>query len=507
MNSIELINILSKKYPLHISSNQIPLECLRLQIIMNTITNVRSNLVYVADPNIPQPTEFREDCLYFIYSSKQDAIPTTINTIYYTDADLFGAICETIHISLINNEEYKYKENEMHEIFRTTSDLTTTLKKCYALLGNPLLVSDTAFKCLGTWPNKPIGLRKFDQMLEHGYAQKDYLESATEIMEITSKYKLQGTFTIHFLYYETLMTIAVTPIFYHGNGIGGLEIIEHNKPISETDIQLLNVLALLLPLEMLQHLHHEIDYGNNFNQLFYDLVSLQPRNYEKMEKRLQEISFINHEYQIINIEIPFEKNRMPHLFINELKEIVPSCYVVLQEYSILLFVQPEELTEEVINKLAIYSNEHSALLCISEKYSNLLETHDLVNQIKAMAVYLIQNGISKGIHYFKEYRFITLLSMLSQKELLNQFIHPGVLRLARYDEEHRSNFLETTKKYLIYQSNAAECAKQMNLHRNSLIYRIEKASSIMEVSLDNPYDCFNLQTSIAIYETLRTKGD
>lgn len=507
MNSTELINILNKKYPLHISNIQNSFDCLRLQIIVNSCVNVRGNLVYVADPDTPHPTEFKENCLYILYSPKEDIVPTSVNTIYYTDADLFGAICETIHISLIDNEEYKCKENEIHEIFRTTSDLTTILKKCYDLLQNPLLVSDTAFKCLGTWPNKPIGLRKFDQMLEHGYAQKDYLESAIEIIQITEKYKLQGTFAIHFLYYDTLMTISVTPIYYHGNGIGGLEIIEHNKPISETDIQLLNILALLLPLEMLQHLHHETDYGNNFNQLFYDLVVLQPRNYEKMEKRLQEIAVIHHDYQIINIEIPFEKNRMPHLFINELKEIIPSCFVVLQEYSILLFVQPEKLTEEVIDKLTDYSNEHSALLCISEKYSNLLDTHNLVNHIKAMAVYLIQNGVSQGIHYFKEYRFITLLSMLPQKELLNQFIHPGVLKLAKYDEEHRSNFLYTLKQYLLYQSNAAECAKQMNLHRNSLIYRIEKAASIMDVSLENPHDCFNIQTSIAIYESLQIKGE
>ena len=507
MNSIELITKLNQKFSL-VSSNTVnSFNCLRLQIMMNQFVNVRSNLVYISGPNMPQPKEFKEDCLYILYANQKDELPSSINTIYYTNPNVFREICETIHILLINDEEYKCKENEIHEIFRTTSNLITILKKCYHLLHNPILVSDAAFKCLGTWPNQPIGLRKFDQMLEHGFAQKDYLASAGEIIQVTAKYKLQGTFTVHFMYYDTLMTIAVTPIHYHGNVIGGLEIIEHDNPISETDIQLVNLLSLLLPLEMLQHLHHEIDYGNNFNQLFYDLVSLQPRNYEKMEKRIQEMPFLNHLYQIIHVEIPFEKNHMPHLFINELKETIPSSYVVLQEYSILLFVQPEKLNEEVISQLKAFSIEHSALICLSECYTNLLDTHNLVEQIKAMAIYLIQNGITTGIHYFKEYRFTTLLSMLPKKELMKQFIHPGVLRLARYDEEHRSNFLETTKKYLLYQSNAAECAKQMNLHRNSLIYRIEKASSIMEVSLDNPYDCFNLQTSIAIYETLRTKGD
>lgn len=503
MNSIELITKLNQKFSL-VSSNTVnSFNCLRLQIMMNQFVNVRSNLVYISGPNMPQPKEFKEDCLYILYAYQKDELPSSINTIYYTNPNVFGEICETIHILLINDEEYKCKENEIHEIFRTTSNLTTILKKCYHLLHNPILVSDAAFKCLGTWPNQPIGLRKFDQMLEHGFAQKDYLASAGEIIQVTAKYKLQGTFTVHFMYYNTLMTIAVTPIHYHGNVIGGLEIIEHDNPISETDIQLVNLLSLLLPLEMLQHLHHEIDYGNNFNQLFYDLVSLQPRNYEKMEKRIQEMPFLNHLYQIIHVEIPFEKNHMPHLFINELKEIFPHCYTVLQEYSVILFINPNDLTENARRMLQVFSSEHSSLICLSEVYYNLMDTHILVKQIKAMSLFLVQHGITTGIHCFEEYRFSTMLSMIQQKELLNDFIHPGILLLAKYDREHHSNFLETIKNYLLYQSNAAECAKQMNLHRNSLIYRIDKACKIMGVSLDNPHNCFNLLSSIYLYEVIK----
>lgn len=502
MNSNTLINILTSKYKLSISNNINNFECIRLQIILNNLVNLNSNLVYLSTPSMNYPNEFKDDCLYILYTNNLNDIPTTPNTLYYQDPGLFSKLCDEIHIQLINVEDFKYKENAIYKIFQNNNGLSSILEKCFDLFKNPLLINDAAFKCLGTWPNTPIGIRKFDQMLEHGYALKDYLTSAEEIINVTAKFNLTGTYSVHFKYYDNYMTIAVTPILYHNNVIGGIEIIEHENQISETDIQLLNLVSMLLPLEILHHLHQEIDYGNNFNQLFYDLVSLKPCDYDKMTNRLNELSLFNNSFLMMYVEIPYDNIRMPHLFINELKDILEDCHIVLQEHSTLLFINSNVLTEDIYNQLLSFSLEHNAIICVSEPYDNLIYTHYIAEQLKAMALLLIQNNITNGIHNFKEYHFSTLFHMISNKELLNHFIHPGIIKLAEYDNKHNSSFLYTLKCYLLYQCNAAECSKHMNLHRNSLIYRIEKISSIIGISLDNPYDCFNLQTSIILYETL-----
>lgn len=63
--------------------------------------------------------------------------------------------------------------------------------------------------------------------------------------------------------------------------------------------------------------------------------------------------------------------------------------------------------------------------------------------------------------------------------------HPAVMSLMNYDNENGSSLLNTLKQYIYFTSAPAEAARVLNIHRNTLFYRIGKIKDLTGIKLDN----------------------
>ena len=54
------------------------------------------------------------------------------------------------------------------------------------------------------------------------------------------------------------------------------------------------------------------------------------------------------------------------------------------------------------------------------------------------------------------------------------FSHPAVKILMKYDEENRTELSKTLYQYLLCGENVVRTAKELFIHRNSLMYRLDK---------------------------------
>ena len=80
-------------------------------------------------------------------------------------------------------------------------------------------------------------------------------------------------------------------------------------------------------------------------------------------------------------------------------------------------------------------------------------------------------------------------------------IHPDIERLIDHDRENGSELFQTLKTYLANERNVSQTAKALFLHRNSVIYRIDKINSIMKTSLDSADNRLFLELSIKLRES------
>ncbi|NCB63248.1 MAG: PucR family transcriptional regulator [Clostridia bacterium] len=115
-----------------------------------------------------------------------------------------------------------------------------------------------------------------------------------------------------------------------------------------------------------------------------------------------------------------------------------------------------------------------------------------------------QHGVrmsrSAGLHdttvFMDDFAVYQLLSENVDKEALRRFSEGSVGLLVRHDRENGTQFVETLNKYFQYGGNISDAARDMYIHRNTYIYRIEKIKALLDTDLKNPQKLLELQLGL-----------
>lgn len=111
-----------------------------------------------------------------------------------------------------------------------------------------------------------------------------------------------------------------------------------------------------------------------------------------------------------------------------------------------------------------------------------------------------QRGIGKRTH-FDETRINRLLMNLAMVEEVQKVAMTTVYPLVEYDINRQMDLIETFSAYTRNKGNVSQTARELILHRQSLLYRLRKIESLTELSLIDPDDLFLLDFSIKIWAT------
>jgi hypothetical protein len=122
------------------------------------------------------------------------------------------------------------------------------------------------------------------------------------------------------------------------------------------------------------------------------------------------------------------------------------------------------------------------------------------------ALFAIEQGLAdkqetNGLRHCKDYAFEQILSVMSQDASVRELLHPAVTVLERYDAEHNTALGETLRRYLEHERNTTLTAKILNLHRNTLLHRMERIASLVDANLDDPAERSYIHFSYLIKNT------
>ena len=73
----------------------------------------------------------------------------------------------------------------------------------------------------------------------------------------------------------------------------------------------------------------------------------------------------------------------------------------------------------------------------------------------------------------------------AQSANLRAFIHPMLRRLQEYDQAHSTALLHTLCVYLLQEQNLHATARQLFIHRNTLVYRLQRIRTLLQLDLDD----------------------
>ncbi|MBN2392983.1 MAG: helix-turn-helix domain-containing protein [Anaerolineae bacterium] len=91
-----------------------------------------------------------------------------------------------------------------------------------------------------------------------------------------------------------------------------------------------------------------------------------------------------------------------------------------------------------------------------------------------------------------------LLNHLQGCDQLHNFHNQILAPLADYDREHEAQLVPTLEAFFAHLGNISQTAEALHLHRNSLLYRLERIAEISNVDLNDADDRFALQLALKV---------
>ncbi len=108
--------------------------------------------------------------------------------------------------------------------------------------------------------------------------------------------------------------------------------------------------------------------------------------------------------------------------------------------------------------------------------------------------------------FFGDLSLTELLLNINNHEQLQRFCQDWLSDILDYDQQNNSDLLLTMSVYFANNGNMAATAKQLNVHRNTLVYRLNRIAEITQLDMDDADVQLNLHLAIKAYHLLQLLG-
>lgn len=153
---------------------------------------------------------------------------------------------------------------------------------------------------------------------------------------------------------------------------------------------------------------------------------------------------------------------------------------------------------DFMDVLRVYLTEQGLSGCISMAFQDILSLRQMYEVTQT--AYLIGSRRAPGgvLYLSQDYQLLTFLSKCQRYFPIEAYCPEGLDRLYAFDGQNDRDYVRTLSAYLDNNRNASAAAKQLFVHRNTLIERLRHIEAMLDVSLDDAEVCLYLQISLRI---------
>lgn len=101
---------------------------------------------------------------------------------------------------------------------------------------------------------------------------------------------------------------------------------------------------------------------------------------------------------------------------------------------------------------------------------------------------------------FEDTRIERALLRIANDKEMSDIVDNTIKCLIEYDKQKNANLIETVIVYNENQGRTSQTARDLHLHRHTLLYRLRRIEEITNLSLFDPEDRFLLELSIKLWK-------
>lgn len=348
------------------------------------------------------------------------------------------------------------------------------------VLGFPIAVFDSGHLFIAHSTNYPRGSldEQWDILLETRSLSLDVLKKLKKHLH-ASKFS-HGVTRLDFPFFDTASYQRM--LFHDNNVIGRIILLEAGGEISLGKQQLLNTFGDIMEHWMQQSRENQV--LREEASLFRDLLDDQPVSHKELTYKLHMVGWEpEHAKQLASLHIPADSADLTYPILYRMEHAFESSYVFLHRQSIYVLINLEFTPVGQLQQMMqdILASNH--MYCaFSYPFTDIFAVPLFAQQCTLTLQFCPKEA--GCIYYCEDYALDYIHSIL-HTHVSPSVIHPAWAILRENDEKYGNDLCTTLYIYLRSNCNITETARILHLHRNSLMYRMNKIRALANVELDD----------------------
>lgn len=96
-----------------------------------------------------------------------------------------------------------------------------------------------------------------------------------------------------------------------------------------------------------------------------------------------------------------------------------------------------------------------------------------------------------------------IFQFASYHGMAGTFISPVLERIERYDGQNKTEYFQTLRRYSLLMHNKERAAAELCIHRNTLLYRLNRIEEIFDLPFEDPQTALHLLNSFQLWDVMK----
>jgi hypothetical protein len=411
----------------------------------------------------------------------KDRLPASVN-ILFLENDNTEAVCAKLQNYFNTQCEISLFSEGLLDILSSEGGIQSMIDYSYRAFQNPIAVFDAGFNLVAANWDEAKKLNFGQDLMENkGFSEKEFKMANSRNHIHKRVQKSEAPIMAHNpeIGYDQLLCAIDTK-----KDLGHIVVSAVNRSLNPIDSQLLQVLKKCIDQQLKKDAFIRNMKGFHYESFLKDLLDGKIATGKSFLDRLDYVcrDFFGNMYCMV-IETARSSGTVNTYHIrNSVESHFPNSKTLMyngQIISILSMPEKQLLQKNHLNAAVKICKENELYAGLSNCFRNIIEICEYYKQ----ALRAIELGICTADHpnlfSYEDHYLEHVKNIFVQKESSKTFCCPKMKILLNYDQKHNSELAYTLYMYLINERSIAMASVSMNMHRNSLVYRIKKINSLI----------------------------
>jgi len=301
---------------------------------------------------------------------------------------------------------------------------------------------------------------------------------------------------------------ASAALYIRNTVVACLVVSELTGNLDEEEEDLFMTLRSLISQELMKNRAYQSHREEYMSYLLMDMLTNKYPDEMTIQKRLETVDFIPADHMnvvVIRKRIESSRNCSLELVATQLRPaLTGAVFAVIEDCLVLLFNFPREkkLNRTVLDTLRQVCANNDLIAGISSSFtalSDLVKHYRLATRTALVCQRYIEDH---RVIFYDDVFDLALLEYCDRHNHLMDYVHSSILNLMEYDQKYGTDYLYTFWIYTECGCNTQATASRLYIHKNTLVYRVNKIKELLDSDLSSGKDMFAFQLSMRILRML-----